>query len=78
MAVKQRTTEMSFVSSIGPSHPISEIGTSHIYRLKKTRNEGDQKLCFFNQESEGTVLYILSIKWLSGCSQVGDHGMHQK
>ena len=27
--------------SIGPSHPISEIGTSHIYRLKKTRNEGD-------------------------------------
>ena len=40
-AVKQRTTEMSFVSSIGPSHPISEIGTSHIYRLKKTRNEGD-------------------------------------
>ena len=64
MAVKQRATEMSFVSSIGPSHPISEIGTSHIYR--------------FNQESEGTVLYILSIKWLIGCSQVGDHEMYQK
>ena len=62
--VKQkRTTEMSFVSSIsiGPSHPISEIVTSHIYRLKKTRirNEGDRKLCvFFNQER---------VKWLISC-----------
>ena len=35
-AVKQRTTEMSFVFNIGPSHPISEIVTSH-NRLKKTR-----------------------------------------
>ena len=66
---------MSFVSSIGPSHPISEIGTSHIYRLKKTRNKGDQKCVFFNQESEDTVLYILSVKWLRGCSEVGDHEM---
>ena len=24
---------------------------------------------FFNQESEGTVSYILSVKWLSGCMQ---------
>ena len=38
---------MSFVSSIGPNHPISEISTSHVYRLKKTRNEGDQKLRIF-------------------------------
>ena len=34
---------MSFKSIIGPNHPISEIATSHVYRLKKTRNEGDQK-----------------------------------
>ena len=70
---------MSFVSSIGSSHPISEIETSHIYRLKKTRNEGDLKLhVFFNQESEDTVLYILSVRGLSGCSKVGNHEMYQK
>ena len=46
---------MSFVSTIGPSNPIFEIETSHLYRLKKTRNEGDLKLrVFFNQESEDT------------------------
>ena len=28
---------------------------------------------FYNQESEDTVLYILSVDWLSGCSEVGDH-----
>ena len=42
-AVKKGTSGMSFESSIGPSHPISEIVTSHVCRLKKTRNEGDWK-----------------------------------
>ena len=48
-AVKKRTTGMSFIFSIEPSHPISAIATSHVYRLKKTRNEGDhdQKLHTF-------------------------------
>ena len=46
-AVKKGATGMSFESSIGPSHPISEIATSHVCRLKKTRNEGDQKLRVF-------------------------------
>ena len=46
-AVKKGTTGMSFESSIGPSYPISEIATSHVYMLKKTRNEGDQKSCVF-------------------------------
>ena len=54
-AVKKGTTGMSFESSIGPSHLISEIVTSHVCRLKKTRNKGDQKSHLFNQESEGTV-----------------------
>ena len=43
VAVKKRTTGMSVVSR-GPNHPISEFATSHVYRLKKTRNEGDLKL----------------------------------
>ena len=55
MCVKKGTNGMSFKSIIGPSQPISEIVTSHVCRLKKTRNEGDQKSHFFNQESEGTV-----------------------
>ena len=70
---------MSFVFSIGPSHHISEIATSHIYKLKKTRNEGDLKLhVFFNQESEETVPYISSVKWLSDCSEVGGHEIYQE
>ena len=67
---------MSFESSTGPNHPISEITSSHVCNLKKTRNKGDQKSHFFNQESEGTVLYILSVKWLSSCSEVGDHEIY--
>ena len=38
---------MSFIFSIGPSHIISEIATSLVYKIKKTRNEGDLKLYVF-------------------------------
>ena len=40
-----------------------------------TKNDGDRKShVFFNQESEGTVSYIVSVKWLSGwSSEVGDY-----
>ena len=63
-------TGMSFVFSIGPSHPISEIATSHVYRLKKTRNESDRaKIAnFLNQKSENTRCYIFCecqvVEWL--------------
>ena len=43
--------------------PISEIATSHIYRLKKTRNKGDRKLCVFLIERRvRTQCYIF---WVS-------------
>ena len=65
---------MSFAFSIGPRYSISEIATSHVYRLEKTRNKGDLKLrVFLIKKSEDTVPYILSVKWLSDCSDVGDH-----
>ena len=44
----------------------------------KNRNEGDRKSRVFNQESKGTVTYILSVKWLSGYSEVRDHKIYQK
>ena len=66
---------MSFVSTIGPSQPISEIETSHVYRLKKTRNEGDLKSRVFLIKRVRT--HILSVKWLSSCSEVGDHEIYQ-
>ena len=71
---------MSFVLSIGPSHPISEIGTSHIYRFKKTRNEDDQKFhAFLIKRVRHSAIYSdLSVKWLNGCSEGGDHKMYQK
>ena len=51
---------------------MSEIATSHIYnRLKKTRNKGDLKWHVL-------VLYILSVKWLSGGSELGDHEIYQE
>ena len=59
-------------SSTGSIHPIYDIATSKVSRLKTTRNEGDQISRFFNQESEGTVSNILSDKWLSDCGEVGD------
>ena len=41
-------------------------------RLARNKG-GDLKLRFFNQESEDTVPYILlSVKWLSACSEVGE------
>ena len=58
---------MGFASNIEPSHPNSEIVTSHVYRLKKTRNKGDWKpRGIFNQESEDTVIYSewQVVEWL--------------
>ena len=48
--------------------------------LKKAINEGDQRLLFLKNEkmSKGTLSYILGVKWLSGCSEVGDHEIYQK
>ena len=74
---------MSFVSvGIGPSHPIPKLGLL-IFKINllhtglKRLETRVIKNCFFNQESEDTVLlYILSVKWLTGgCSQVGNHEM---
>ena len=60
----------------GQSHSISETANSHVCtgRSKRLRYKGAEKSCFSNRESESTMLlYILDIKWLSGCSEVGDH-----
>ena len=57
MAVKKGTTGIHFRSSIASNHSISEMATSHICRLKKIREEGDQKSRFSNQEGEGNVIY---------------------
>ena len=57
-------------------HTISEIANSHvcICRLKRLRYKGGKKPCFSREESESTVTsYSVDIKWLSGCSEVGNH-----
>ena len=42
------------------------------------RNKGGEKLSpFSNQVSEDTLSYILSIKQLSGFSEVGDHEIYK-
>ena len=81
--VKRGTSEMSFKSSNEPINPISEkeTGCGNNYRLiKKTRNEGDQKLCvvLIRRTSEGAVSYILSMKWLSCYSEVRYHNIYQE
>ena len=56
--VKKGAIVMSFKSSIGLSHhPNSEIATSHVYRIKKTRNKGDQKLCVFRVRVHCHILW---------------------
>ena len=70
---------MSFIFSIGPSPPISEIVTSHVYKLKKTRNEGDLKSHIFLFKRVRTQCrYTQSVKWLSGYSDVRDHEIYQE
>ena len=63
----KRTAGMSFISR-GPNHPISEFATSHVYRLKKTRNEGDLKLHVFLIKRVRIQCYIYSecpvVEWL--------------
>ena len=68
---------MSFKSSTGPSHPISEI-TTRGCRLKRLETQSIKDQVFSNQENEGTMSYILGVKCLSGCSELGDHEIYQK
>ena len=61
---------------IGQSHSISETANSHVCtaRSKRLRYKGAEKSCFSNRESKSIMLlYIGGIKWLIGCSEVGDH-----
>ena len=46
--------------------------------LKRLETRVIENCVFFNQEGEDTVQYIMSAKWLSGCSEVGDHEIYQK
>ena len=46
-AVKKEKSEMSFKSSIGPRHPISEIITSHVCRLKRPEMKVIKNQMFF-------------------------------
>ena len=79
-AVKKRTTGMSFVSSIGANHPISQIVTSHVYRFKKTRNRGDQKLhvLLIKRVRAQWHIFWVSSGWVVVCSEVGGHEIYQK
>ena len=40
----------------------------------------DQKSSLFliKREREGTMSYILDVRWLSGCCELGDHEIYQK
>ena len=53
---------MSFVFSIGPSYPISETVT-HVYRAKKTRNEGDLKWRFLIKRVRAQCLVVEWLQW---------------
>ena len=77
-AVKKEKTETNFKSSVGPSYPISEIATSHVCTLKRLETKVIKNHVCQHQESEGTMSYILGVKWLSGCSEVGNHEIYQK
>ena len=73
LAAKRGKSAMSFKSSIGPIHSVSNISTSYILQVKKTRN----KSRFSNQDRKGIVSYIMGVKCLSGCIEVRDHEIYQ-
>ena len=75
LAVKEETSEMSLKFSKGTSQSISEIVSSHVWKPKK--GQGWWKIAFSYQVSKDTLSYILSIKQLSGLSEVGDHEIYK-
>ena len=48
-AVKKEKNKMNLKSSIGPSHPISEIATSHVYRIKRLETRVIKNHVFSNK-----------------------------
>ena len=46
--------------------------------LKRLETGVIENCVFFNEEGEDKVQYIMSAKWLSGCSEVGDYEIYQK
>ena len=73
------TTWMSFESSIGPSHPISEIVTSHhVCRLKKTGTRVKKNcVLLIKRVRVGHSVRFWVWKGLSDCCEV-DHEIYQK
>ena len=66
-----------------PVTQLSEIATvcgNNFRLIKKTKNEGDQKLCvvLMKRASEGTMSCALGMKWLICYSEVGDHDIYLK
>ena len=52
-AVKKEKSQMSFKSIIGPSHPISEIATSHVCGLKRLETRVIKNYVFFESREWG-------------------------
>ena len=80
VSVKKEKCETSFKSSIRPSRPISEITTSHICRLKRLETQLIKNYIsvFLIKRVRAHMSYILGVKWLSGCNEVGYHEIYQK
>ena len=69
---------MSFKFSIGPSYPIFWNSNFSPLLVRKTKNEGDQKSCVSLIKIVRAPCHncILGFKWLSGCSEEGDHEVY--
>ena len=71
---------MSFVSSSSKEQvsPFLKLQLLMFTGLKRLETGVIENCVFFNEEGEDKVQYIMSAKWLSGCSEVGDHEIYQK
>ena len=69
---------MSIKFSIGQSYPIFWNSNFLPLLVKKTKNEGDQKsfVSLIKIVRAHCHNCILGVKWLSGCSEEGDHEVY--
>ena len=73
VAVKKEKSEMSFKSSIRPSHPISEMATSHVCGIKRLEMRVIKIRVFFLSREWGRNVIYSECQVFEWLQWVGDH-----
>ena len=69
MAVEKEKSEMSFKSSIKPSWPISQITTSHAFRLKRLETRMTKSVSLIKRVKAQRHVLLVPSGWLAAVSR---------